>query len=433
MKNSKSIGNEDFDKEVVVKGWVQEVRLLGGISFLILRDRFGTVQITAPKKKIAPELMAQIAAVSRESVVSIQGIVKQSNQAKAGYEVIPSTLTVLSIAQAPLPMGVIDKVSVEYDTRFNNRFMDLRKPENRAIFEIKSLSLQLLDEYMTGQGFVEMFTPKIVAAGAEGGASLFELKYFDKKAYLAQSPQLYKQMVMSTGLDRVYEMGPAFRAELSDTIRHVSEFISFDAELAFIDSQRDVMDVLEGVTHHIFAGVAEKAKDHLAVLGKDVKVPKLPYPVLTYSEALQMVNDGGIKLNEGDDLGTEGEKLLGDIMMEKGYDMYWIMEYPEEAKPFYIMEKDGTPYSYSFDLDYRGQEMASGGQREHRYDRLVARMEKKQLDPKDFNYYLSAFSYGMPPHGGFGLGIERLVVKMLDLPNIREAILFPRDRNRLVP
>ena len=416
-----------------MKGWVQEVRLLGGISFLILRDRFGTVQITAPKKKITPELNAQIAGVPRESVVSIVGVVKQSNQAKAGYEVIPSVLDVLSSAQSPLPLGVVDKVNVEYDTRFNNRFMDLRKPENRAVFEIKSLALQLLDEYMVKNGFVEMFTPKIVASGAEGGASLFELKYFDKKAYLAQSPQLYKQMVMSTGLDRVFEMGPAFRAELSDTIRHVSEFISFDAELAFIDSQRDVMDVLEGVTHHIFAGVAEKGKDLLAAIGKEIKVPKLPYPVMTYAEALDIVNSGGLKLNDGDDLGTEGEKLLGDIMMEKGYDMYWIMEYPEEAKPFYIMEKDGTPYSYSFDLDYRGQEMASGGQREHRYDRLVARMEKKQLDPKDFNFYLSAFAYGMPPHGGFGLGIERLVVKMLDLPNIREAILFPRDRNRLVP
>jgi nondiscriminating aspartyl-tRNA synthetase len=205
------------------------------------------------------------------------------------------------------------------------------------------------------------------------------------------------------------------------------------AELAFIESQRDVMDVVEGVTHHIFSGVAHQGKEHLEKIGADVKVPKLPYPVMSYSEALELVQNNGIPLKEGDDLGTEGEKLLGDIMAEKGHDMYWIVEYPEDAKPFYIMEKEGTPYSYSFDLDYKGQEMASGGQREHRYDRLVQRMEKKGLDPKDFDFYLGAFAYGMPPHGGFGLGIERLVVKMLDLPNIREAILFPRDRNRLVP
>jgi len=433
VKNSKNIVNEDFEKEVVVKGWAQEVRNLGGISFLILRDRYGTIQITAPKKKIAPELLSTLSSVARESVVSIRGTVKQSNQAKAGYEIIPSAMEVLSAAQSPLPLGVVDKVNVEMDTRFNNRFMDLRKPENRAVFEIKSLTLQLLDEYMVSQGFAEMFTPKIVASGAEGGASLFELKYFDKKAYLAQSPQLYKQMVMSTGLDRVYEIGPAFRAELSDTVRHVSEFISFDAELAFIESQNDVMKVMEGVTHHIFQGVADKGKEHLEKIGATISIPKLPYPVVTYSDALDIVNGAGMKLNYGDDLGTEGEKALGDVMAEKGNDMYFIVEYPEEAKPFYIMEKEGTTHSFSFDLDYKGQEMASGGQREHRYDKLVQRMEKKGLDTKDFEFYLSSFAYGMPPHGGFGLGIERLVVKMLSLPNIREAIMFPRDRNRLVP
>jgi nondiscriminating aspartyl-tRNA synthetase len=433
VRSSRTISAQDFDKEVVVKGWVQEVRNLGGISFLILRDRSGTVQITAPKKKVSAELMAALSGIPRESVVSIKGVVKASNQVKMGYEIIPIELEVLSVAQSPLPMGVVDKVSVEMDTRFNHRFMDLRKPETRAVFEIKSLALELLDGYMKSKGFVETFTPKIVASGAEGGASLFEIKYFDKRAYLAQSPQLYKQMMMSTGLDRVYEIGPAFRAELSDTVRHVSEFISFDAEMAFIDGQRDVMDIMEGVTHHIFKGVAERGKEHLERLGAEIKVPRLPYPVMTYSEALDLVCQGGVPLKEGDDLGTEGEKLLGDIMKEKGFDMYWFVEYPEDAKPFYIMEKDGTPYSYSFDLDYKGQEMASGGQREHRYDRLVQRMVKKGLDPKDFEFYLNPFAYGMPPHGGFGLGIERLIVKMLDQPNIREAILFPRDRNRLVP
>ena len=433
VKSSRTITAQDSDMEVIVKGWVQEVRNLGGISFLIIRDRYGTVQVTAPKKKVPPELMSAISGIPRESVVEVKGIVKASSQVKSGYEIIPSEMNVLSMAQSPLPMGVVDKVSVEMDTRFNHRFMDLRKPETRAVIEIKSLALELLGEYMRSQDFVEMFTPKIVASGAEGGASLFEIKYFDKKAYLAQSPQLYKQMMMATGLDRVYEIGPAFRAELSDTVRHVSEFISFDAEVAFIESQRDVMDIMEGVTHHIFKGVAERGKEHLEKMGVEVKVPRLPYPIMTYSEALDLVRETGLTLKEGDDLGTEGEKVIGDIMKEKGFDMYWFVEYPEDAKPFYIMEKDGTPYSYSFDLDYKGQEMASGGQREHRYERLVQRMVKKGLDPKDFEFYLNPFAYGMPPHGGFGLGIERFVVKMLDLPNIREAILFPRDRNRLVP
>jgi aspartyl-tRNA synthetase len=228
-------------------------------------------------------------------------------------------------------------------------------------------------------------------------------------------------------------MGPAFRAEPSDTIRHVSEFISFDAEMAHIHSMRDVLDVLEGCVQYAVEGVAREGAEMIAKIGTEVRVPKTPYPMVSYADALDMVVSEGLDLKMGDDLGTEGEKALGDIMAEKGYDIYWITEYPEEAKPFYIMEKDGSPFSFSFDLDYRGQEIASGGQREHRYDRLVERMRKKGLDPTSFDFYLNAFAFGMPPHGGWGLGIERLVQKMLNLPNIRETILFPRDRNRLTP
>jgi aspartyl-tRNA synthetase len=257
--------------------------------------------------------------------------------------------------------------------------------------------------------------------------------YFGKVAYLAQSPQLYKQMLMSTGLDRVFEIGPAFRAEPSDTARHVSEFISFDGEMAHIDSQTDVMAMIEGCTNFVISQVKERGGRSLEVLGTEVVVPKGPYPVVPYEKAIGMVQGAGSKIELGEDLGTEGEKLLGDLMVQDGYEMYWIAEYPEEAKPFYIMEKEGTPYSYSFDLDYQGQEISSGGQREHRYDRLVQRMEKKGLDPKSFEFYLNSFAYGMPSHGGWGLGVERMVQKMLGLNNIRETILFPRDRNRLVP
>jgi len=293
--------------------------------------------------------------------------------------------------------------------------------------------LQLIDRYLVENGFVEVFTPKIVASGAEGGATLFKIDYFGKEAYLAQSPQLYKQMLMSTGLDRVFEIGPAFRAEPSDTVRHVSEFISFDAEMAHIRSMRDVLDVLEGCVQYTVKGIAEQCQELLSKANAEIRPPKTPYPVITYSDALDLVNGEGCKIAMGEDLGTEGEKSLGDVLTAKGYDVYWITEYPEEAKHFYIMEKDGTPFSFSFDLDYRGQEIASGGQREHRYDRLVERMGKKGLEPSSFDFYLNAFAYGMPPHGGWGLGVERLLQKMLGLPNIRETILFPRDRNRLSP
>ena len=433
VRDTATISAADAGSEVKVKGWIQDIRNLGGISFIVIRDRYGTLQVTAPKKKVPEEVFGEITTLPRETVVCVTGMVKESSQTDLGVEVIPSAVEVLSRAASPLPMGVVDKVNVEADTRFDNRFMDLRKPETRAVFELKSLALQLVDEAMRGEGFVEVFTPKIVASGAEGGATLFGVDYFGKPAYLAQSPQLYKQMLMSTGLDRVFEIGPAFRAEPSDTVRHVSEFISFDGEMAYIDSQRDVMAAIESCMQYVIEGIVEKGAKWLSILGKEVVAPKTPYPVLTYAECLEMVNSMGMQLADGEDLGTEGEKLVGKVMEERGHDMYWIIEYPEESKPFYIMEKDGTPYSHSFDLDYKGQEISSGGQREHRYDVLVERMRKKGLDPDSFKFYLDAFEYGMPPHGGWGIGLERMVQKMLDLPNIREAILFPRDRNRLTP
>ena len=421
------------DGIVTVKGWVQDIRNLGGISFIALRDRYGVIQLTLPKKKIDPELFGSITKLSRESVISVVGEVKESNQTDLGVEVIPQSFVLESEAAVPLPLGVIDKVSAELDTRLNNRFMDVRKPEVKAIFELKSMMVELIEEAVRSNGFTQVYTPKIGAAGAEGGAELFKVKYFDKDAYLAQSPQLYKQILMSTGLDRVFEIGPAFRAERSNTNRHVTEFISFDGEMSWIENEEQVMAMIEEIVDHVLKGLKEKGAKQLALLGKEITVPARPYPILTYSECVKIVNDGGLDIKEGEDLGTEGEKIVGDHMMAKGCDLYFIAEYPEEAKPFYIMEKDGTPYSFSFDLDYRGQEISSGGQREHRYDKLVARMEKKGLNPDDFGFYLDAFKYGMPPHGGWGIGIERLLVKMLDLSNIREAILFPRDPARLAP
>ncbi|HUV24015.1 MAG TPA: aspartate--tRNA(Asn) ligase [Methanomassiliicoccales archaeon] len=433
LRNSRNLTEEDFNQEREFSGWVQDVRALGGISFLILRDRYGLIQVAAPKKKVDPLVFETINTVPRESVVRILGEVKESKQAKMGWELIPSRIEILNKAASPLPMGVVDKVNVEADTRFNHRYIDIRRPEIRAVFEIKSLVVEAIGSYLRKQDFVEIFTPKIVASGAEGGATLFPIQYFERKAYLAQSPQLYKQILMATGLDRVFEISPAFRAEPSDTVRHVSEFISFDGEMAYISSQKDVLATIEGCMQHIIKNVKENGKHYLEILETDISVPRTPYPIIPYTEAVDMLSSEGKEIEEMGDIDTEGEKLLGDIMIERGYEMYWIIEYPEVSKPFYIMEKDGTPYSYSFDLDYRGQEISSGGQREHRYDRLVERMKKKGLDPDSFQFYLNAFNYGMPPHGGWGIGLERVVQNMLGLPNIREAIMFPRDRNRLEP
>lgn len=433
---SKDIGPANFGQRITVGGWVQDLRNLGGISFLQLRDRHGVIQVTTLKKR-SKELFELVASLPRESVVLVDGIVKESKEARAGFEIVPEDIKVLNRAEAPLPLGVIDKVGADLDTRLNNRFMDLRKEEVRAIFSIKAKVLEGIRQFLSSEGFVEVHTPKIVAAGAEGGATLFPIRYFDKNAFLAQSPQLYKQNLMATGLDKIYEIAPAYRAEASDTVRHIAEFISLDVELAFIESSEDVMAVAEGIVAHSIEYVREHAKAELSKLGVELKRPRTPFPRVPYREAVEIVRSEGVNIEFGEDLGTEGEKALGEAMKrERDAELYFITEFPTALKrsTFYAKRYDEDPETTGyFDLDYKGQEIVSGGQREHRYDVLVEQMRENGLNLESFEFYLKAFRYGMPPHGGFGFGVERYLQKMLDLPNIREAVLYPRDRARLVP
>jgi aspartyl-tRNA synthetase len=433
---SNEIDSNSFGKQVTVGGWVQDLRNLGGISFLQLRDRAGVIQITNLKKK-NKELFDLAASIPRESVVLVTGTVKESKEARAGFEILPDKIEIVSRAEAPLPLGVIDKVGADLDTRLNNRFMDVRKEDVRAIFQIKAKTIEGIRKYLLSEGFIEVSTPKIVAAGAEGGSTLFPIKYFDRNAYLAQSPQLYKQNLMATGLDRIFEIAPAYRAEASDTIRHIAEFMSLDVELAFIRSSEDVMAVAEGIVVSSLDYVSEHAKAELEKLGRKVERPQTPFPRVKYKDAVEMVRAQGVKIEQGDDLGTEGEKALGEVMKrEKNCELYFITEFPTSLKrgTFYAMRHDEDPDTTGyFDLDYRGQEIVSGGQREHRYDVLTEQMRENNLSLESFDFYLKAFRFGMPPHGGFGFGVERYVQKMLDLPNVREAVLYPRDRSRLVP
>lgn len=433
---SNEINSSLFGKQVTVGGWVQDLRNLGGISFLQLRDGFGIIQVTTLKKR-SEELFEQAASIPRESVVLVTGTVKESREARAGFEVLPDKITVLSRAEAPLPLGVIDKVGADLDTRLNNRFMDLRKEEVRAIFQVRAKTVEGIRRYLISKGFVEVSTPKIVAAGAEGGSTLFPIKYFDKSAYLAQSPQLYKQNLMATGLDRVFEIAPAYRAEASDTVRHISEFISLDVELAFIESSEDVMAVAEGIVIGSLEYLREHARAEFERLGARITRPLVPFPRVKYRDAIEVLKAEGMRIKHGEDLGTEGEKALGDVMMrEKRAELYFITEFPTSLKrgTFYAKRYDDDPETTGyFDLDYRGQEIVSGGQREHRYEVLTEQMRENNLSLEAFDFYLKAFRYGMPPHGGFGFGIERYVQKLLDLPNIREAVLYPRDRARLIP
>ena len=418
------VNEKTFGKEIVLAGWVNSVRVLGKIAFIKLRDRTGISQITIPSSNSSFELVKTI---TPESVLAVKGLVKKNDKSLTGWELVPSEIKILNKAETPLPLDISGKIESELETRLSNRFMDLRQEKVKSIFLIRDGVLTALRNYSESKGFVEVHTPKIVGSGAEGGATLFEVDYFGKKAFLSQSPQLYKQELMATGFDKVYEIGNYFRAEKSDTSRHVAEFTMWDVELAFIDSQEDVMNFLERAIISVYDYVKKNYEKELGILGIDLKVPKTPFPRLSYSEAVDLLGK-----KQGDEIGTDDEKKLGVIMKEKGFDLFFITSFPEEEKPFYIME-GGEGYSYSFDLEQDGQELTSGGQREHRHEVLIERMKKKGLNPNNFKDYLQAFKFGMPPHGGFGLGVDRLVQKMLGINNIREVVLHPRDLKRIKP
>lgn len=429
--------------EVVVAGWMQEIRDLGKMTFVILRDRTGTLQVFAMKAKTDETLYLTLSkGLQRESVIAVRGTVKASEKARNGYEIIPTEVRVLNESAAPLPLGVVDKVDADLDTRLDNRFMDLRKPEIQAIFRVRSALVKAGIDSFTRQGFFQVHTPRIIGASSEGGTDLFPVKYFEKDAFLAQSPQLYKQMLMATGMDRQFEVATYFRAEKHNSYRHLNEVTAFDVEMAFVESEEDVMHVLETAVRDIWQGVHDQCQAELKILGKEVKVPALPFPRVAYDDAVRMVNETKRWTNDkgeqapiphGEDLNAAAEKILGDVMREKGHEFYFITKYPEQIRPFYTFIEEEGKVSRSFDLEHNGLEVTSGAQRQHDPQKLVARIQAKGLDPKDFQDYLKPFQYGMPPHGGFGLGIDRLTMEVLGLPNVREAVLFPRDRNRLAP
>lgn len=416
--------------DVEVAGWVHETRDLGGIKFIVLRDRSGKLQITAPKKKVSPEVFKAMDQ-SFETVLEIKGAMQASEKAVGGAELIPEQINVLSKAMTPLPLDPSWKVPAEFDTRLDNRFLDMRRPEVTSIFKIRNVLNRATRGYMESQGFIEFYPPLIVAAGAEGGAELFPISYFDKEAFLTQSAQLYKQYAVAAGMEKVYQIAPCWRAEESHTSRHLTEFFQIDVEMGFIKNEEDVMNICEGVFNASLQKINEECGEQLKNLGVHLVVPKTPYPRITYTKALELLDSDGRHIEWGEDIDREAEKQLGDIMMKKGDPAFFITKYPSIQKPFYIM-KDGE-FSRGFDMDYMGWEMSSGGQREHRYDVLEAEMKKGDMNLDAFKFYLDIFRYGCPPHGGFGLGVERILTKILKLHNIRESIMFPRDTKRLIP
>lgn len=426
---STEITPELAGETVKVTGWVHEIRDLGGIVFVLIRDKKGITQLTAPSKKLTEEMMADVRAARKETIVTLTGTVQESPKAPNGVEIIPSNIDIINVSQLPLPLDTTEKVDAEMDTRLDARFMDLRKHDVSAIFKIKNEMLHTVRNYFYDNDFTEITTPKLVASATEGGTELFPITYFEKEAFLGQSPQLYKQMMMATGLDNVFEIGQIFRAEEHDTLRHLNEALSIDAEMSF-RSQEDVMNLLENVIKNVLNNLQEKCSSELEDLGHELDVPSGAFPVVPYEEVIDIVNSQDVEMEYGEDLNRAAEKVLGETMGS----YYFITEWPTSIKPFYVMPKADDPEkSTAFDLMYRDLELSSGSQRIHDYDLLYSQIEAKDLNPDSFEKYLQAFKYGMPPHSGWGMGADRLTMVLTGAKNIRETVLFPRDRRRLTP
>jgi nondiscriminating aspartyl-tRNA synthetase len=432
-KYTHDITAEDAGEKVSVAGWAHEIRDLGGITFVILRDREGQVQIIF-KEDEDEELFEKCQEIGKEDVIRVTGTVEENDQAPGDREIHPDELEILAESESPLPMDISKDIDSDLSTRLDARFMDLRKPEVHAVFSLRSHLIQGLEEWFDENDYINIQTPTIAKMGAEGGAELFPVIYYDKEAFLSQSPQLYKQMLMAAGFDKVYETGTAFRAEEFATSRHISEISMFDVELAFIEDQHDVMDVLEESLTATLRKAKKRAADDLDVLDIDLKVPEEDFPRIKFEEARRILKEEFDHVPEDeDDLDTKGEKLLGEYFEEQGHPAFFVIGYPGEK--FYYMEaREGDEYqSRRFDLIYKGLELASGGQREHDLDRLMDCIEDEGIDPEDLSFYIESFKFGMPPHGGYGLGLDRLVKQVADLENVKEGILFPRTPDRLTP
>lgn len=417
-----------IDQEVLVAGWVHEVRLLGGINFLLLRDKDDLVQVTASREQVRSDLTETIQKLHREDVVLVRGKVTRSKIAKRGLEIIPSSIQIISKANPELPLDIVGKVDASIDTRLDNRVLDLRKPANRAIFKIASVVLQTIRNFLVAEGFVEVRTPRIISTATEGGADLFEVKYFDRAAYLAQSPQLFKEQ-LTTIFEKVFEIGEFFRAEKSNTRRHLAEFTSIDIEQAFADMHL-VMSLLEKLMMTIVDAVIRSCKAEIELLNVNLRPVKLPIPSFSYDQLLDELKKEDFHLEWGEDFTTPAYRVLG----RKHRGLYFITHFPTKAKPFYIQPSEpNEELSDSFDLTYQWLEIASGGTRISDKELLRRRLAEQGLSPSSFGHHLSIYEYGMPPHAGWAAGLERLLMILTKRTNVREVILFPRDRYRLAP
>ena len=420
--------NSCINNKVNIQGWVCKVRKLKSISFVILRDRSGLVQCIVDNSKI------DISNISLESVVSIIGEVKESNNKLNLFEIVVEDIEVINNSINELPIEVNkERLECNLDTMLSNRVLSLRHPKVNAIFKVQNEIVNGFRDFLNSEGFTEIRTPKIVKEGAEGGADLFEVKYFENKAYLATSPQFYKQMMVAAGFERVYEIGHAYRAEEHNTNRHLNEYVSMDLEMGFINDEKDIMNLEEQMIKYILNKLNIKCKEYFELL--EVSIPEIEesIPRIDFKEALNILKEEYNKSDLEGDLDPEGEKLIYKYVKEKyNSEFVFLTNYPRKKRPMYTMPL-GEKGTHSFDLLFKGVEITTGGQRIHEYEKLIENIRYKSLNPEEYESYLDVFKYGMPKHGGLAIGLERITAKLLNLENIREATLFTRDRKRLIP
>ncbi|MFB2596297.1 aspartate--tRNA(Asn) ligase [Herbiconiux sp. P17] len=422
------------DGPVAVSGWVDTVRDQKKVQFVVLRDESGAVQLVNPRTEETEEVAEIISGLSQGSFITVTGELKHDERVKlGGIEVKLATLVVETAAIPETPIAADSGI----DKRMDWRFLDLRRPEQNLVFRVQTTLEHAWRTYWVEHDFIEIHTPKLMASASESRAELFEVDYFDGKAYLAQSPQFFKQMAQPAGFGKVFEVGPAFRADPSFTSRHATEFTSVDAEISWIDSHEDVMQLHEELMVAGLRAVKEKhGEEILALFGVEIEVPTQPFPRIPLAEAKEIVASRGYVVpRDDDDMDPEGERQIAAYVKETfGHDFVFLTDYASSIRPFYHMRHaDDAGLTNSYDLIYNGVEISTGAQREHRIEVLIEQAREKGLDPEELEFYLDFFRYGVPPHGGFGMGLSRVLMLMLHQTNLREVVYLFRGPTRLLP
>ncbi len=433
--NSRQITVKTAEKKIRFFGWVSESRDFGGLRFLSLRDRFGFLQVTAHKKKVKQELFEKVPEFTKESLLCVEGKIEKSPKAPAGVELIPDKIELVSNAHTPTPIDMSGKIETDQSARLDWRSIDLRKPKNQALFTVQAKLLQGAQEWLNENSYQQVFTPCLMGAASESGAEVFRMKYFDTEAFLRQDPQLHRQLAIAGGIEKLYDIGPSWRAEQSHTTKHLCEHRAIAVEEAFIEDETTTERAQEELVVAMLKKVKKECKEELKLLEVGFKIPETPFPELRFPKVYDIIEEKGGSVERGKDPDAEGEKIIWDYIQKKfKADFYFFNRFPFEAKPFYVMRVDEEPeYARSVDLYFRGLELSSGGQREHRHERIVEQVKLKGMALDSVEWFTKFFKYGVPPHGGFAIGIERITQQLLNVENIRDTALFPRDPTRVLP